>query len=112
MAAQTIKRLAGPAFIASAAANIYSQNALLYDIVRHIHIANNDSVAHNFTLYVGATGGSASGTELFKTFSVAANSTYDWYCNLKLVGAVDFLSGLADTASKLIITVEGESYVI
>jgi hypothetical protein len=112
MAAQTIKRLAGPAFIALAAANIYTQSALVYDIVKHIHIANNDSVAHNFTLYVGATGGSASGTELFKSFVVAANSTYDWYANLKLIGNVDFLSGLADASSKLIITVEGESYVI
>lgn len=112
MPAQTIKRLAGPAYIANAAANIYTQNALIYDIVKHIHVANKTGTAATFSLYVGATGGSAGGTELFWTFSVAANSTYDWYGNLKLVGAVDFLSGVASAASTLAITVEGESYVI
>jgi hypothetical protein len=108
----TLKRLAGPAYIASSATNIYTQNSLIYDVVKHIHIANVDSSAHTFSLYVGATGGSAGGTELFKSYSVPANSTYDWYGNLKLVGAVDFLSGIADSGSKLTITVEGESYVI
>jgi hypothetical protein len=112
MASNTLKRLAGPAFIANAAANIYSQNALIYDIVRHIHVANKTGTAATFSLYVGATGGSASGTELFGTVTVAANSTFDYYCVLRLAGAVDFLSGDAGTASALVITVEGESGVI
>jgi hypothetical protein len=107
-----IKRLAGPAFIANAAANIYSQIATVYDVIKHIHIANKTASAATFSLYVGATGGSASGTELFGTVTVAANSVFDWYGALKLTGNVDFLSGIAGTASALVITVEGESYVI
>ncbi len=111
--AGTLKRLAGPAFIAGSATNIYSQNALIYDNVKHIHIANKTGSPATFSLFVGATGASASGTELFGTVTVAANATLDYYCNnLKLVGAVDFLVGIAGTASALVITVEGESYVI
>lgn len=113
MAAQTIKRLAGPAYLAAAAANIYTQNALIYDIVKHIHIANHTASPATFTLYVGASGGSAGGTDLFQAVTVAANGTFDYYCNLKLVGNVDFLTGLCPTgASTLVITVEGESYVV
>ncbi len=112
MPAQTIKRLAGPAYISNSAANIYTQNSLIYDIVKHIHIANVTASPVTFSLYVGATNGSAGGTQLFGAVSVAANSYIDWYANLKLVGAVDFLSGIAASASALVITVEGESYVI
>lgn len=107
-----IKRLAGPAHLANAAANIYAQNALIYDVIKHIHIANKTAGAATFTLYVGATGGSAAGTEIFFQVTVAANSTYDWYGALKLVGNVDFLTGLASAATTLTITVEGESYVV
>lgn len=110
--AGVIKRLAGPAFLAAAAANIYAQNALIYDIVKHIHIVNKTALAATFTLYVGATGASAAGSELFGTATIAPNSYMDWYGALKLVGNVDFLTGLAGTATALIITVEGESYVI
>src|SRR5258708_39648717 len=97
--AGTIKRLAGPAFLAAAAANIYSQNALIYDVVTHIHIANKTASPATFTLYVGATGGSASGTQLLGTVTVAANGFFDWYGTMKLGGAVDFLTSLPDTAS-------------
>lgn len=112
MASNSLKRLAGPAYIANAAANIYTQSALIYDIIRHIHVANKTGSAATFTLYVGATGGSAGGTEIFFTKTVAANDVFDWYGALKLVGNVDFLSGLASAATTLVITVEGESGVI
>lgn len=110
--AGTVKRLAGPAFIANAAANIYTQNSLVYDVVKHIHVANRTGSPATFSLFVGATGGSASGTELFGTVTIAANGYFDWYGAMRLVGAVDFLSGIAGTASALVIEVEGESFVI
>lgn len=108
----TIKRIAGPAFIANAAADIYTPAAAtIYTVIRHIHVANVTAGAVTFTLYVGATGGSAAGTELFKGYSVAANSSFDFYCALKMV-STDFLSGLASAASSLTIVVEGEQYVV
>jgi plastocyanin len=111
MAQPAIKRLAGPAYLAAAAANVYNPAANTYAVIRHIHFCNDDTVAHNFTMYIGATGGSAGGTEIFKTFTLAANSTYDYYC-LTRMDVADFLTGLADTASKVTIEVEGELYAL
>lgn len=110
--AGTIKRIAGPAYLAAAAADVYTPPAAtIYTVVRHIHVANKTGGAVTFTLYVGATGGSAAGTELFGAKSVAANDVYDYYCNLKMV-STDFLSGLASAATSLVITVEGEQVVV
>lgn len=112
MTANTVKRLAGPAYVANAAANIYTQNALIYDIIRHIHLANKTSGAVTVSLYVGATGGSAGGTEILGAHSIPANSELDLYMALRLAGNVDFLSGVASAANSITITVEGESGVI
>ena len=110
--AGTLKRISGPAYIAASATNIYTPEAsTIYTVIRHIHIANVTTGAITFTLYVGATGGSAAGTELFKLVSVAANSSYDYYCTLKML-STDFLSGLASAGSSLTITVEGELVVV
>lgn len=115
MASGTLKRIAGPAFIATAAANIYTPPAAtIYTVIRHIHIANKTNTAATFTLFVGLTGGSASGTELFggnAAHSVAANSEFDYYTILKME-STDFLTGIAGTASALVITVEGEQFVV
>jgi len=110
--ANTLKKISGPAYIADAAADIYTpQAATIYTVIRHIHIANVTATAATFSLYVGATGGSAGGTELFNEYSVAADSTYDYYCVLKLL-STEFLSGVASAASTLTITVEGELVVV
>jgi len=110
--AGTLKRIAGPAFLAAAATDIYTPPAsTIYIVIRHIHIANVTAGAVTFTLYIGATGGSAAGTELFKGYSVPANSTFDYYCTKKLV-STDFLSGLASAGSSLTIIVEGEQVVV
>ena len=114
MAAGTIKRIAGPAFLANAAADIYTPPAAtIYTLINHIHVANVTAGAITFTLYIGATGGSAAGTELFKGYSVAANSSYDFYSSvgLKLV-STDFLSGLASAGSSLTITIAGQQVVV
>ena len=114
MTANTIKKLAGPAFIANAAANIYTQNSLIYDLIKQIKIVNKTASAATYTLYVGATGGSASGTEIAGGGgSVPANSEINlFFTNLRLAGNVDFLTGVSNTASALVITVMGESGVI
>lgn len=108
----TLKRIAGPAYLAAAAADIYTPPAAtIYTVIRHIHIANRTAGAVTFTLYIGATGGSAAGTELFGAHSIAANSAFDYYCQKKLV-STDFLTGLASAATSLVITVEGEQVVV
>jgi hypothetical protein len=112
--AGTPKRIAGPAYLANAVANIYTPPAsTIYTLIRHIHVANVTAGAVTFTLYVGATGGSSGGTELFKAYSVAANSSYDWYPvgGLMMV-STDFLTGLASAATSLTIEINGEQGVV
>lgn len=110
--AGTLSRIAGPAYIANAAANIYTPPAaIIYLELQHIHIANRTNTAVTFSLYVGATGGSAAGTELIGTRTVAPYDTFDYYCRQKMV-STDFLSGVASAASSLVIIVEGEQFVV
>ena len=110
--AGSIKRIAGPAFLAAAAANIYTPPAAtIYTVIRHIHIANRTGVAATFSLFIGLTGGSAVGTELFGAQSLAANASLDYYCATKME-STDFLTGLSRTTSALVITVEGEQVVV
>lgn len=109
--AGTLKKIAGPSYLPSSVANIYTPPAsTILTEIRHIHIANVTAGAVNFTLYVGGTGGSTGGTELFKGLSVAANSAFDYYGRL-LMTSTDFLTGLASAATSLVIVVEGEQTV-
>ena len=107
------KTLYGPAALSSTyTTNIYvPASALVYDIVRHIHIANKTAGAVTFRIFQGATGGNAAGTELFYDKSIAAYDTYDYYCALKLTSTT-FLVGGASAATSLSITIEGESIVV
>lgn len=110
--AGTLKRLAGPAYLANAAANIFTPAAsTIYTVIRHIHIVNDSASAATFSLWLGATGGSAGGTELYLAQSLGANSSFDAFWNLKTL-STDFLTGLASLATTLTITVSGEQYVV
>lgn len=79
-----------------------------YLIWRHIRIVNKTAGAVTFSLYLGATGANAAGTEVIGTaLSVAANSAFDWYGLLRM-DAADFLVGGASAATSLTIQGEGE----
>lgn len=112
--AGTLKRIAGPAYLASSATDVYTPPAsTIYTVINQIHIGNVTGGAVTYTLYVGATGGSAGGTEIAKAVSVAANSNSDLYFSpgLKMV-STDFLSGLASAGSSLTITIMGQQVVV
>lgn len=113
MANPSIKRTFGPlALTATLTTNVYNNtSALLYDIIKHIHVVNKTGGAVTFSLWVGATGANAAGSEFFNAQSVAANSVYDWYGNLKLL-STDFLVGGASALTSLTIIGEGEQYVV
>ena len=110
-----LKRIAGPAYLANAAADIYTPPAsTIYTVIRHIRVSNKTGTAATFTLYVGATGGSAGGTEITGlSKSVPANDHLDMFFSpgIKMV-STDFLSGLASAASTLTIVVMGEQVVV
>lgn len=111
--AGTVKRTFGPlALTTTLTTNVYNQSsALIYDVIKHIHIANKTGSAATFSLWLGATGANAAGTELFTAVSVAANDYFDWYGNLKMV-STDFLVGGAGTTTALTIFAEGEQFVV
>lgn len=113
MANPSTKRTVGPvALSATLTTNVYNQgSALIYDIIKHIHVANKTAGPVSFSLWLGVTAGNAAGTELFNAVSVPANSVYDWYGNLKMINT-DFLVGGASAGTSLTITIEGEQYVV
>lgn len=98
--------------VASAAAGAsavgYTATAT-YIILRHIRIVNKTGGAATFSLWKGATGANAAGTEVVGTaLSVAANSAYDWYGLMRLEGTNGFLVGGASANTTLTFEAEGE----
>lgn len=80
-----------------------------YLIVRHVHVMNRDTGGpHTFSLFKGATAGSTAGTEFaWANFALAAQQYDDWYGEERF-NAADFLSGIADSASKIVINVNAD----
>ena len=77
-------------------------------ILTHIRIVNKTAGAVTFSLWLGATGGNAAGTEFIGTaISIAANDAFDWYGRV-LLKTTDFLVGGASAATSLTIQAEGE----
>lgn len=123
MASNKIIRF-GPVALSNAAANIVNPptltggtglantNASTYIILRHIRIVNRTSSPASVSLYIGATGASASGTEFAFTGAVVAGNSYlDWYGLVRLEPA-DFLTGLATAVSTLTFEAEGEIGIV
>ena len=108
-----IKKLYGPAALTNTyTTNIYvPTSALVYDVVRHIHVVNKTAGTVTFRIFLDATGGNTAGTELFFDKPIAAYDTYDYYCALKLTSTT-FLVGGASAATSLSILIEGESVVV
>ena len=114
----------GPVALSNVAANILNPGTTtggvnstaspygnLRIILTHISIVDKGGAGGTFSLFIGATGGSAAGTEFMgKTRSVPANGTVDWYGRVPL-DVADFLTGLASASTTLTIEGEGEIMV-
>lgn len=112
----------GPVSIANAAGNLVAPaaagaSAVGYTAtasriyIRHIRVSNRTGSAATYTLYKGATGGSASGTEIVPlNDSVAANDHVDHYFSPAIVleGANGFLTGVASASATLVFQAHGE----
>lgn len=99
-------------------------NTNTYIILRHIRVVNKTNAAANFALWLGATGANAAGTEVIAGgaasagaltantgVTVAANSIFDWFGQIRL-DVADFLVGGAQTATALTIEAEGEIGIV
>ncbi len=93
---------------AAASGGVNAGSSGQYIILRHIRIVNKTASAATFSLWLGATGANAAGTEVVGTgYSVAANSAFDWYGAMRL-DVADFLVGGAGTTTALTFQAEGE----
>lgn len=78
-------------------------------ILKHIRVSNKTGAAATFSLWKGATGANAAGTEFIGTgINVPANSAADFYSPGWRFDVADFLVGGANTATALTLTAEGE----
>lgn len=85
-----------------------TSNTATYILLRHIRITNKTTSAATFSLWIGATGGNAAGTEFMGiATTVPANSFVDWYGMVRL-DAADFLVGGASAGTTLTLEGEGE----
>ena len=112
MSNPSTKRIVGPVAFAASAANIYNNaSALIYDMIKHIHISNNAGSAATVNLFISQVSGTeTAGKDLFSAVSIPANSTLDYYTNTKLV-TTDYLVGHA-SATTVTITVDSDQYVV
>jgi len=92
----------------TATGGVNAGSSAQYIILKHIRIVNKTGSAATFSLYLGATGANAAGTEVIGTaLSIAGNAAYDWYGLLRM-DSTDFLVGGSGTATALTIEGEGE----
>jgi len=108
----------GPIAVPNAIGNLFNPPTLAggvnvpgtatYVIIRHLRILNKTAGPVNFSGYIGATGGSAAGTEFIGTLkAIPANDHIDWYGAVRL-DIADFFTGVASAITSLVIEGEGE----
>ncbi|MBI3334569.1 hypothetical protein HYZ97_03720 [Candidatus Pacearchaeota archaeon] len=79
-----------------------------YIILSRVNVVNKTGSAATFSLWLGATGANAAGTEVIgQGQSVGANTYFPWSGRLRL-DVADFLVGGSNTATALSIEGEGE----
>lgn len=112
--AGTLKRIFGPVALTNTlTTNVYNNSsALIYDSLKQILVTNKTAGAVTFTLYLGATGANAAGTELFTAVSIPANTTQPYYFSGLKLTSTDFLVGGASANTSLTITGMGEQFVV
>ena len=94
------------------AVGLSNTNTSSYLIIKHVKLVNKTGTAAVASLFIGATGGSAAGTEFFVSgTSIPANSSIDWYGQLRLE-PTDFLTGFAGTTAAITFEAEGEIGVV
>jgi len=96
---------------ATASGGTNAGSSAQYILLKHIRIVNKTGSAATVSLWIGATGANAAGTEFaWQATSCPANSFLDWFAGapgLRLDSA-DFLVGGSGTATALSIQAEGE----
>lgn len=109
-----LKRLSGPAAIATGPATKYTTPAATRTVIRHIHIQNPSASPVTVTLSIGAD---AAGTRILDAYSVPAAAAGVTANVVDLWGpytleATEVLQAAAGTNNILTMTVDGEEYTL
>jgi hypothetical protein len=101
--ASVMKRLAGPAQLAGAAATIYTATGVTA-VIRDIELDNPSGLPITVTFSIGAD---AAATRVFSgSIVVGAAGHYQWTGNI-VMAASDILQAFASTATTVVYTVSG-----
>lgn len=77
-------------------------------LINSIRATNKTGTPATLTLYVGATGGTATGTEIVYQKTVKANDSEVIQFNGLPLDTTDFLTGLASAATTITLEIDGE----
>lgn len=92
----------------TASGGVNAGSSSQYILLRHLRVVNKTAGPVTVSLWLGATGANAAGTEVvWQAATVAANSYLDWYGEMR-VDAADFLVGGASANTSLALHGEGE----
>lgn len=92
----------------TATGGVNAGSSAQYIVLKHIRIVNKTTLGATFSLWLGATGGNAAGTEVIGQGKIVAANDYEDWDGLMRIDAADFLVGGAGTATALTIEGEGE----
>lgn len=108
----TKKRLAGPVALTTAlTTTVYNQgSALITTLIKEISVTNKSGSASVCSLWLGAAGVNAAGTEVLKQ-AIPANTTLPFFFELPM-SSTEFLVGGADANTALTVIVMGEQSVV
>lgn len=98
----------GPAYITDASDDLYTSpdSALIADVTQ-IHLSNTSASPVNVSIYIGATGAEAGGTEIYDN-SLGANETDDiFFPGGMPISSSDFIVGDAGTTNVVTATIIG-----
>lgn len=114
MADKPVRTFGPIALTTTLTTNVYNGgSALVYDLIRTLWITNKTASAATVTLYIGATGANAAGTELMTGVSIPANTAVPFYYSPGLrMDNADFLVGGAGTTLALTIIGMGVKAVV
>lgn len=108
----TPKRTGPLALTNTLTTNVFNNtSALIYDVIKRIHIVNKTATAATFSLYLGATGANAAGTELWLAYPLGPYADFVRYMEMPMF-STDFLVGGASAATTLSITIDREQFVV
>lgn len=111
--AGTLKRIGPLALTTTLTTNVYNNtSALIFDSIKQINISNKTASAATVSLWIGATGANAAGTEIMTGVSIPANTVSTFYFSGLKMSSTDFLVGGSGTSTALTITILTEQFVV